>query len=112
MLPGVAHVCSWQRSSNRQAFNPNLPHAKHLCQYSLPLLSPEVAKYAAINTMHRESYLIILQVAEELGDLVRIVKIDTDEHPEVSSQLQVLPTKQRLQGSSGCDGVGKKPRSI
>ncbi|EIE23730.1 thioredoxin-like protein [Coccomyxa subellipsoidea C-169] len=34
------------------------------------------------------------QVAEELGDTVRIVKIDTDEHPEVSSQLQIqgLPT--------------------
>ena len=25
---------------------------------------------------------------------MRIVKIDTDEHPEVSSQLQVLPTAQ------------------
>lgn len=30
-----------------------------------------------------------LQVAEELGDKVRIVKIDTDENPELSSQLQV-----------------------
>lgn len=34
------------------------------------------------------------QVANELGDKVRIVKIDTDEHPELSSQLQIsgLPT--------------------
>ncbi|KAK9905834.1 hypothetical protein WJX75_007277 [Coccomyxa subellipsoidea] len=34
------------------------------------------------------------QVAEELGDTVRIVKVDTDENPDVSSQLQIqgLPT--------------------
>lgn len=29
------------------------------------------------------------QVAEDLGDAVRILKIDTDENPELSSQLQV-----------------------
>jgi len=34
------------------------------------------------------------KVAEELGDEVRIIKIDTDQNPEVSSQLQIagLPT--------------------
>ena len=32
-----------------------------------------------------------LQVAEELGDAVRILKVDTDENPELSSQLQVSP---------------------
>ena len=35
-----------------------------------------------------------LQVAEELGDKVRIVKVDTDKEPQLSSQLQIqgLPT--------------------
>lgn len=34
------------------------------------------------------------QVAAELGDNVRILKIDTDENPDISSQLQIqgLPT--------------------
>ena len=30
-----------------------------------------------------------MQVAEELGDSIRILKIDTDENPDLSSQLQV-----------------------
>lgn len=34
------------------------------------------------------------QVADELGDTVKVLKIDTDENPELSSQLQIqgLPT--------------------
>lgn len=34
------------------------------------------------------------KVAKELGDKVRLVKVDTDENPELSSQLQIqgLPT--------------------
>ncbi|BDA47641.1 Thioredoxin-like protein CITRX, chloroplastic [Coccomyxa sp. Obi] len=34
------------------------------------------------------------QVADELGDSIRVVKIDTDENPDISSQLQIqgLPT--------------------
>jgi len=34
------------------------------------------------------------QVAEQLGDAVRILKVDTDENPTLSSQLQIqgLPT--------------------
>jgi hypothetical protein len=31
---------------------------------------------------------LLLQVAEELGDTVRIVKVDTDAEPDLSSQLQ------------------------
>lgn len=34
--------------------------------------------------------LCFVQVAEELGDSVRIVKVDTDENPELSTQLQVV----------------------
>ena len=30
-----------------------------------------------------------MQVAEELGDSIRILKIDTDENQDLSSQLQV-----------------------
>ena len=30
-----------------------------------------------------------MQVANTLGDRVKILKIDTDENPEISSQLQV-----------------------
>ena len=30
-----------------------------------------------------------LQVYDELGDKIRVLKIDTDENPELSSQLQV-----------------------
>ena len=30
-----------------------------------------------------------MQVYEELGDKIRVLKIDTDENPELSSQLQV-----------------------
>lgn len=41
--------------------------------------------------MWKADLAAILQVAEELGDTVRIVKVDTDENPDVSSQLQVLP---------------------
>ena len=29
------------------------------------------------------------QVAQQLGDTVKILKVDTDENPELSSQLQV-----------------------
>jgi len=39
------------------------------------------------------------QVAEELGDAVRIVKIDTEAEPELSSQLQVR-TARRCAGAS------------
>lgn len=35
-------------------------------------------------------WLEFVQVAKELGDKVRLVKVDTDENPELSSQLQVL----------------------
>lgn len=31
----------------------------------------------------------LLQVYDELGDDIRILKIDTDENPDLSSQLQV-----------------------
>lgn len=31
----------------------------------------------------------LLQVYDELGDDIRIIKIDTDENPDLSSQLQV-----------------------
>ncbi len=34
------------------------------------------------------------QVAQELGDTIRVVKVDTDKNPMLSSQLQIqgLPT--------------------
>lgn len=31
----------------------------------------------------------VLQVAEKMGDAVRILKIDTDQNPDISTQLQV-----------------------
>ncbi len=34
----------------------------------------------------------LLQVYDELGDDIRIIKIDTDENPDLSSQLQVRDT--------------------
>jgi thioredoxin-like negative regulator of GroEL len=39
-------------------------------------------------------YLNIIQVAESLGDKVKVLKIDVDENPELSSQLKIegLPT--------------------
>lgn len=44
------------------------------------------------------------KVAEEMGDSVRIVKVDTDEEPDLSTQLQIqgLPTLVYV-------GVGDKP---
>ncbi len=44
------------------------------------------------------------KVAEEMGDTVRIVKVDTDEEPDLSTQLQIqgLPTLVYV-------GVGDKP---
>ena len=32
---------------------------------------------------------LLLQVAEQLGDKVKILKVDTDENPELSNQLRV-----------------------
>jgi hypothetical protein len=45
-------------------------------------------------------------VAAELGDAVRIVKVDTDAEPDLSSQLQARPsakkcTRARLSPKSG-----------
>lgn len=36
-----------------------------------------------------QSHALFLQVAEQMGDRVRILKVDTDQNPEISSQLQV-----------------------
>lgn len=33
---------------------------------------------------------LCIQVATELGDKIKVLKIDTDENPELSSQLQVM----------------------
>lgn len=42
-----------------------------------------------------------IQVATELGDKIKVLKIDTDENPELSTQLQVMcPVKQSLEAMS------------
>ena len=43
------------------------------------------------------------QVAKELGDKVRIIKVDTDKNPDLSSQLRVRQqaSKQHMQASAG-----------
>ena len=54
---------------------------------------------AALLCMRLTSHHGAPQVAEELGDAVRIVKIDTEAEPELSSQLQVR-TARRCAGAS------------
>lgn len=42
-----------------------------------------------------------LQVAEQLGDGVRILKLDTDRHPDISTQLQIQGLPTLVRGSGG-----------
>lgn len=72
MLPGVVLVCCLPKSSKRYI----------LLAFVIP------ASWGGCAYVPRHGCL--MQVAEELGpDKVQILKIDTDQNPEISSQLQV-----------------------
>lgn len=43
----------------------------------------------ACSQCHRPGSARLVQVAEKMGDAVRILKIDTDKNPDISTQLQV-----------------------
>ena len=45
---------------------------------------------------------VCVQVAETLGDKVKVLKIDVDENPELSSQLKVRDCDQARNMGSGC----------
>lgn len=71
MQHGAAPACCWQRSWSRFA---DLP-VTHTASFQQLLLSK--------NSLHE------LQVAADLGDKIKVLKIDTDQNPELSTQLQV-----------------------
>ena len=52
-----------------------------------------------------------LQVYDELGDKIRVLKIDTDENPELSSQLQVGALSAVLLSCSMALSISIKPES-
>jgi thiol-disulfide isomerase/thioredoxin len=65
----------------------------------------------------------VLQVYETMGDSIRIVKVDTDENPDLSSQLQVrvaahhlkrpaLPVPKRMRELAGTTSVCSCPAQI